>query len=192
MKRALLFIVGVGVIVGTISGVPARFLATEFQVALPWSDFQTGIISGCLMVFLSLVFPFGKQAVEVSDEFDAEAQERWRLIEEEQEKQRAKKDTAREERLQRVKSVKNDILANIKRLGFCEIKEDTCSLGEDESVPIGAKVHEVIPVIREIAANQGIEMSYVFVMYSNEDIRTVNIELAFLEEKLTVGPEIPL
>jgi len=183
VKRALLFIVGVGVIASALFYIPMN--------SLPPMEFLVVFFAGCTMLGFSLARGH-KRHIESEDEFDAEAQERWRLLEEEQEKQRAKKDTAREERLQKVKSVKDGILANIKRLGFCEIKEDTCSLSEDESVPIGAKVHEVIPVIREIAANQDIEMSYVFVMYSNEDIRTVNIELVFLEEKLTVGPEISL
>ncbi|MDP3778738.1 MAG: hypothetical protein Q8R30_01650 [bacterium] len=191
VERALLFLVGVGMIFGMISGVPARFAATEFQIEFPWPDFQTGIVAGCLMVILSLVLPFRKRVIEAPDHFDAEAQERWRLIEEEQERQRAKKDTAREERLQRAKSVKDDILANLKGFGFCEIKEDIRSLDEYERVPLCAKVHEIIPVIRDIATAQGIKMSYLFVMY-DADIPTVNIELSFLDEYLTIGPQIPL
>jgi len=190
MKRALLFLVGVGMIFGMILGVPARFTALNFQIEIPWPDFQMGVIAGCLMVVLSLTLPLGKRKV-VKDEFDAEARERWRRIEEEQQRQREKKGTEREERMQKFKAIKEEILGNVKALGFCEIKDGTRSLENEENVPLNAKVHEVIPAIREVAAAHGVEMSYMFVMYDG-DIPTMNIELSFLEDALTIGPQIPL
>jgi len=182
VKRLFLFVVGVGLIVSALFDVPMN--------SLPPMEFLTLFFAGCTMVGFSLARGYERD-IEPEDKCDAEAQERRQRIEEEQEKQRAKKGIAREERLARVESIKDDILANIKRLGFCQIEKDTHSLDEDERVPIGAKVHEAIPVIREIAAAQGIEMSYLFVMY-DADIPTVNIELSFLGERITIGPEIPL
>lgn len=99
---------------------------------------------------------------------------------------------------QEYQMIKEEILARVAPLGFCEIDFNSIRwIEEDETVPLNAKVHDILPVIREILDQKGIRgASYYFCRYES-DIPTMNIKV-FLDDSgindigFVLGPIIPL
>ncbi len=177
-----IFIIGVGL-----------FLCFESVggVRLPPGFISMGLTTGILFMIVSFRIPGRKKEKVVYAYADLPRIDAPGYSEEETGECVSEETMDRQERERIHAAVKEHILARIKPLGFREVGGSTVWLEEGYQIPIRARVCEVIPLVREIADGENIDIRYQFCGYDS-DIPTINITLFFLDSDLTVGPEIPL